>query len=95
MTTQKIDYLAEQMLQRLPELNAIWHRLESDSVIDVRIGLAQDTWHSREAAIDAMLELQREMIGDLLINFSFVLPDVAYDDATVGAANLSRVHSFA
>lgn len=85
------DRLAEQMLERMPPVAAIWYRHEADSVVDVRIQLSEDTWDNREAAIDTMLELQREFIDHLLINFSFVLPDVAYDGGPDGAPTPAAV----
>ncbi len=98
MSSETSERIGEQVLARVPGVAELWHRREAESVIDLRLRLVEDSWDAREAAIDAMLDLASEHL-DVLVNFSFVLPDVAdeTDDAAqiVSHAPADRVHSFA
>lgn len=86
--------LGEEALGRIPGLVQVWYRAESDSVVDLRLELGEDSWDAREQVIDAMVAWRAEKIADVSINFSFVLPDVAYDDAPAPKGQSERVHAF-
>lgn len=98
MSSETSDRIGEQVLARVPGVAEIWHRRETDFLIDLRLRLVDDSWDAREAAIDAMLELASEHLDDVLINFSFVLPDVADEtedaEEVISHAPAQRVHSF-
>lgn len=94
--SEKFDALSNQAAERIPDVAEIWFRPESECVVDLRLRLQHDTWAARERAIDAMVELRAEMFdADVSINYSFVLPDAAFDPDRESAPSHARVHAFA
>lgn len=89
----RFEDLSEEVVKRIPGLAQVWYRPESSDVVDLRLRLVEDSWEAREQAIEKMLQLRREKISTMSINYSFTLPDAAYGSEP--AEERSRVHAFA
>lgn len=91
---EQFQTLASDVIERLPSLAQLWFCPESENVVDLRLELTDDTWAAREQVIDTLIEVRAENLArGVSINYSFVLPDLAYEPS--GAEVAPRVHAFA
>lgn len=95
-TSDVFDDLNREVIESVPNIAELWHRSEGEGVVDLRFRLDPDNWGAREGAIEALLTIRRAYIDQLSINYSFTLPDVAFDAAQRGDVESgARVNAFA
>lgn len=91
-----LDELNRAVMEAIPDIAELWFHPDAEGVVDLRLRIEPDSWDAREHVIDSMLELRRKYIDRVSINYSFTLPDVAFEAperAAVQAGN--RVREFA